>query len=51
MAKAEPGEILVSEPLKSAVEDGLQLVDRGQHELKGLPGEWQLYALADDGKH
>jgi class 3 adenylate cyclase len=51
MAKAEPGEILVSEPLKTAVADRLQLVDRGQHELKGLPGEWQLYSLAAEGGH
>jgi class 3 adenylate cyclase len=51
MAKAEPGEILVSEPLRAAVADGLQLVDRGQHELKGLPGEWQLYSIAGDGGH
>jgi class 3 adenylate cyclase len=51
MAKAEPGEILVSEPMRAAVADGIQLVDRGQHELKGLPGEWQLYSIAGDGGH
>lgn len=51
MAKAEPGEILVSEPLRTALADGLQLVDRGQHELKGLPGQWQLYSIAGDGAH
>jgi hypothetical protein len=25
---------------------GLELEDRGAHELKGLPGEWRLYAVA-----
>jgi len=45
MAEAEPGEILVSESLRAVVADELQLVDRGQHELKGLPGEWQLYSV------
>jgi len=45
MAEAQPGEILVSESLRAVVADELQLVDRGQHELKGLPGEWQLYSV------
>jgi class 3 adenylate cyclase len=46
MSEAEPGEILVSDSLRAVVADDLALVDRGQHELKGLPGEWQLFALA-----
>jgi hypothetical protein len=24
---------------------GLAFQDRGQYELKGIPGEWQLYAV------
>jgi hypothetical protein len=24
---------------------GLAFEDRGQHELKGIPGEWRLYAV------
>ena len=24
---------------------GLQFRDQGQHELKGLPGTWQIYAV------
>ena len=47
MAQAQPGEILVSDALRSSITDELDVVDRGQHELKGLPGEWQLYAVAD----
>jgi hypothetical protein len=26
---------------------GLALEDRGRHELKGIPDEWQLFALAE----
>jgi hypothetical protein len=25
---------------------GIELVPRGTHRLKGIPGEWQLYAVA-----
>jgi hypothetical protein len=24
---------------------GLEFEDRGEHELKGVPGKWSLYAL------
>jgi hypothetical protein len=27
------------------VGSGLEFEDRGSHELKGIPGEWQLYAV------
>jgi class 3 adenylate cyclase len=44
-ARAEPGEILVSRTVKDAtVGSGLQFVDRGEHELRGVPERWQLYA-------
>jgi hypothetical protein len=26
----------------------LTFEDRGSHELKGIPGEWQLYAVASE---
>ena len=26
---------------------GLEFEERGTHELKGVPGEWQLYAVAN----
>ena len=43
---AQPGEILVSEAFKSAVADhGYRFTDRGETELKGVPGRWHLYAL------
>jgi class 3 adenylate cyclase len=43
---AQPGEILVSSTVKDLVAgSGLAFEDRGQHELKGIPGEWRLYAV------
>ena len=48
-AMARPGEVLVSGTLKDLVMgSGIDLVDRGAHELKGVPGEWRLFALRDD---
>jgi pimeloyl-ACP methyl ester carboxylesterase len=44
-AHAGPGEVLVSSTVKDLVAgSGLEFEDRGVHELKGIPGEWQLYA-------
>ena len=31
------------------VGSGLRFAERGEHELKGVPGVWRLYALAEDG--
>jgi pimeloyl-ACP methyl ester carboxylesterase/class 3 adenylate cyclase len=46
-ALAQPGEILVSQTVKDlVVGSGLRFVDRGVHQLKGVPGEWALFALA-----
>jgi len=45
-AVAKPGEVLVSRTVKDLVAgSGIELDDRGQHELKGIPGEWQLFAV------
>ncbi len=42
---AAPGEVLVSSTVKDLVAgSGLAFGDRGIHELKGIPGEWRLYA-------
>ena len=44
-AKAAPGEVLVSSTVKDLVAgSGLEFEDRGTHELKGVPGEWRLFA-------
>lgn len=43
---AQPGEVLVSRTVKDLVSgSGIGLDDRGQHTLKGVAGEWQLYAV------
>jgi class 3 adenylate cyclase len=44
---AAAGEVLVSGTVKDLVAgSGLTFDDRGVHTLKGLPGEWRLYAVA-----
>jgi class 3 adenylate cyclase len=45
-AHAGPGETLVSRTLVDLVSgSGIAFEDRGEHELKGVPGTWQLYAV------
>jgi class 3 adenylate cyclase len=45
MAKAEPGGVLVSGTVKDLVSSsGLNFQDHGVHQLKGVPGEWRLFA-------
>lgn len=45
-ASAAPGEVLVSSTVKDlVVGSGLSFEDRGAATLKGVPGEWRLYAL------
>ena len=45
---AGPGEVLVSSTVKDLVAgSGLAFDERGEHELKGVPGTWRLYAVAD----
>ena len=44
-ALAEAGEVLVSQTVKDlVVGSGIEFEDRGTHTLKGVPGEWRLYA-------
>jgi len=43
---AEAGEVLVSRTVTDLVAgSGIKFADRGLHSLKGVPGEWQLYAV------
>jgi class 3 adenylate cyclase len=45
-ANAQPGEVLVSSTVRDLVAgSGLEFEDRGMHELKGIPGYWQLFAV------
>jgi len=46
-AAARAGEILVSGTVRDlVVGSGIEFADRGTQELKGVPGEWRLYAVA-----
>jgi class 3 adenylate cyclase len=45
-AVANPGEVLVSRTVTDLVGgSGLQFEDRGDQELKGVPGSWHLYSV------
>jgi class 3 adenylate cyclase len=46
-AKAGAGEVLVSSTVKDlVVGSGIEFDDRGAAELRGVPGEWRLFAVA-----
>jgi pimeloyl-ACP methyl ester carboxylesterase/class 3 adenylate cyclase len=45
-AEARPDEVVVSSTVKDlAAGSGLKFVDHGYAQLKGVPGEWHLYAV------
>jgi pimeloyl-ACP methyl ester carboxylesterase/class 3 adenylate cyclase len=45
-AEAQPGEVLVSSTVKDLVAgSGIQFRDHGTAALKGVPGEWRVYAV------
>jgi pimeloyl-ACP methyl ester carboxylesterase len=47
VASAGPGEVLVSSTVRDLVAgSGIRFEDRGARALKGVPGEWTLYAVA-----
>jgi class 3 adenylate cyclase len=46
-AAARPQEVLVSRTVRDLVAgSGILFDDRGSHALKGVPGDWQLFAVA-----
>jgi class 3 adenylate cyclase len=46
-ALAGPNDVLVSSTLRDLViGSGLEFEERGSYELKGVPGEWRLFAVA-----
>jgi class 3 adenylate cyclase len=48
-ALAEGGEVLVSSTVRDLVAgSGIRFGERGQHELKGVPGTWSVFGV-DDG--
>ena len=47
-SEAGAGEVLVSQTVRDlVVGSGLEFEDRGTRELKGVPGEWRLFAVSD----
>jgi class 3 adenylate cyclase len=45
-ALARPSEVLVSSTVREIVTGSRRMFDeRGEHELKGVPGRWRVYAL------
>ena len=43
---ANPGEVLVSSTVKDLVGgSGIEFQDRGEHEMKGVPGSWRLFRV------
>ena len=50
-AKAAAGEVLVSSTVKElVVGSGIKFEERGAETLKGVPGEWRLFAAAGQGE-
>ena len=44
--QAQPGEVLVSRTVVDLVAgSGTTFDDRGEHELKGIPAAWRLFAV------
>jgi class 3 adenylate cyclase len=44
---AGAGQVLLSETVRGhLVGAGIEFADRGEHELKGVPGTWRLYSVA-----
>jgi class 3 adenylate cyclase len=47
MAQSQPSEVLVSRVVTDLVAGaGLKFSERGSHELKGIPGRWDLFAAS-----
>jgi class 3 adenylate cyclase len=45
-ALAKPGEVLVSSTVRDLVAgSGTSFEDRGEHELRGVPGTWRLFGV------
>jgi class 3 adenylate cyclase/pimeloyl-ACP methyl ester carboxylesterase len=50
-AAAEPGQVLVSRTVRDLVAgSGLTFASRGEHQLKGVSGTWELFAVTHAGE-
>ncbi len=48
-AIAQPSEVLVSQTIRDLTAgSGIVYSDRGEHELKGVPGLWRLHEAVDE---
>jgi len=48
-AAAEAGQVLVSRTVRDlAIGSGIQFTPHGEHELKGVPGRWELFSVGDE---
>ena len=48
-AMAVAGEVLVSSTVKDLTAgSGIAFQERGMHQLKGVPGEWRMFAVAGE---
>ena len=46
LSTADPGEVRVSGTVKDlVVGSGIEFDDRGEHELRGVPGQWRLWTV------
>jgi class 3 adenylate cyclase len=46
LGTADPGEVRVSGTVKDlVVGSGIEFDDRGEHELRGVPGQWRLWTV------
>jgi class 3 adenylate cyclase len=46
LAHAGGGEVVVSSTVKDLVAgSGIDFIERGEHELKGVPGTWRLFSV------
>ena len=51
LGTAGPREVVVSQTVKDLVAgSGFAFVDRGEHELKGVPDRWRLYGVKPTGR-
>ena len=47
-AMSRAGEVFVSSTMKDLVAgSGIEFEDRGEHELRGVPGTWKVFAVCD----
>ena len=47
MDRAGPSEVFVSSTVKDlVVGSGIEFEERGEHELRGVPGEWRLFSVS-----